>query len=267
MKDFTIDTYRRLLAALSLNDRQFLRCKDFFGGAPLQKPMVILRHDVDAKKENSLQFARIQAEMGIAATYYFRITSSSYDEQVIKEIHEMGHEIGYHYETMDTCRGNVKQAYDTFCRELDRFRKFVPVTTICMHGSPLSKFDNREIWQYYDYRLLGIIAEPYFDLNFNKTFYLTDTGRCWDGQKVSVRDKAAKFNLCTNPDFLRLSYHSTFDIISAIQNRNFPSEVMMTFHPQRWTNSALPWYTELITQTLKNEVKRVLVAGKKAKNQ
>ena len=63
------------------------------------------------------------------------------------------------------------------------------VKTICMHGSPLSKWDNRDLWKKYDYRDFGIIAEPYFDVDFDEVFYLTDTGRRWDGDKVSVRDK------------------------------------------------------------------------------
>jgi hypothetical protein len=58
-----------------------------------------------------------------------------------------------------------------------------------MHGSPLSKWDNRDLWKRYDYRDFGIIAEPYFDLDFDEVFYLTDTGRRWDGDRVSVRDK------------------------------------------------------------------------------
>jgi hypothetical protein len=35
----------------------------------------------------------------------------------------------------------------------------------------------------------GIIAEPYFDVDFKEVLYLTDTGRRWDGDEVSVRDK------------------------------------------------------------------------------
>ena len=45
------------------------------------------------------------------------------------------------------------------------------------------------MWKKYDYRELGIIAEPYFDLDFSKVLYLTDTGRRWDGEGVSIRDK------------------------------------------------------------------------------
>ena len=33
-----------------------------------------------------------------------------------------------------------------FGRNLEKFRKFYPVKTICMHGSPLSKWDNRDLW-------------------------------------------------------------------------------------------------------------------------
>ena len=33
-----------------------------------------------------------------------------------------------------------------FERNLRRFRKLYPVKTICMHGSPLSKWDNRDLW-------------------------------------------------------------------------------------------------------------------------
>jgi hypothetical protein len=84
----------------------------------------------------------------------------------------------------------------------------------------MSKFDNRDIWKKYDYRKLGIFAEPYFDINFNELFYLTDTGRRWDGHLYNVRDKATTANPVTNPEFLKLRFHSTQDIIDAIQRRS-----------------------------------------------
>ena len=80
-------------------------------------------------------------------------------------------------------------AIDDFRLNLEKFRKICAVKTICMHGSPLSKWDNRDLWKRYDYRDFGIIAEPYFDVDFDEVFYLTDTGRRWDGDDVSVRDK------------------------------------------------------------------------------
>jgi len=80
-------------------------------------------------------------------------------------------------------------AYEDFCRNLERLRAIVPVETICMHGSPLSRISNLDLWKRYDYKGLGIIAEPYLDIDYNQVFYITDTGRRWDGDRVSVRDK------------------------------------------------------------------------------
>lgn len=79
-----------------------------------------------------------------------------------------------------------------FERNLEKLRKISPVKTICMYGSPLSKYDNKKLWEKYDYRDYGIIAESYFNIDFNEVFYLSDTGRRWGGDSVSVRDKAVK---------------------------------------------------------------------------
>lgn len=254
--DFTVKTYHRLLDSL-LSSYRLTGYKEF-----LENPAantIIIRQDVDKKKLNALQFAEIQNKYGIRSTFYFRILPVSFDARIIGKIFALGHEIGYHYETMDTCLGNVDKAYDEFCRNLETFRKVVPVHTICMHGSPLSKFDNREIWKKYDYRDLQIIAEPYFNLDFNEVFYLTDTGRRWDGASVSVRDKAMASRPVQNADFVNRSFHSTFDIIKAVEQHDFPDKVMMTFHPQRWTDNVLPWLYELMFQNLKNQVKSFLV--------
>jgi len=169
----------------------------------------------------------------------------------------------YYHETTDTCKGDVDKAYDEFCHNLYKFRKLTPVKTISMHGSPLSSFDNRAIWMKYDYRKLGIIAEPYFDIDFNALFYLTDTGRCWDGHLYNVRDKATKENPVTNQEFLKLRYHSTNEIIKAVNEGNFPKQVMLNFHPQRWNAKPLPWIKEFVFQNIKNQGKRLLIKLRK----
>ena len=51
---------------------------------------------------NSLRTARIESELGIKGTYYFRMIPESFDDRVIKQIYDLGHEIGYHYEDVGT---------------------------------------------------------------------------------------------------------------------------------------------------------------------
>jgi hypothetical protein len=250
--DFTIKKYTVLLEQLKKSGYSFQTVAGFIQQP--EKKVVVLRHDVDDLPFNSLKFAMIQNKMDIKGSYYFRVIPSSFDMEIIQEISNMGHEIGYHYETMDTCNGNVENAYNEFCRNLELFRKIVPVNTICMHGSPASHFDNREIWSKYNYKQMGITAEPYFDIDYNKVFYLTDTGRRFDGEKVSVRDKPMEKIHTSWP-----SYHKLDEIINALHKNSFPDVVMMALHPQRWSDNILFWAKELILQNLKNTVKRHIV--------
>lgn len=261
--DFTITSYKKLLQALLAGNYTFLTFDAYIKSDETTinqfEKLVVLRHDVDDRPQNSLAFAEIQSELGIKGTYYFRKVPQSFDVSIIEKIKDLGHEIGYHYETMDTCKGNIDDAYKEFVVNLDIFNKLIPISTISMHGSPMSKFDNRKIWEKYDYKTLGIIAEPYFDINFDKLYYITDTGRCWNGHLFNVRDKATKDNPLTNKDFISKNYHSTPDIIYAIQNNTFPFKTMMNFHPQRWNSNLYFWTKELVLQNIKNQVKKIIV--------
>jgi hypothetical protein len=247
MLDFTVKAYHKLLDTLVSEGYSFQTFEQFL--ALTAKRVVILRHDVDARNQNSLLFAKIQHERKIKGSYYFRMVNGSYDEQIIREISGMGHEIGYHYETMDTCKGDLDKAYVEFTSHLEKLRLLAPIHTICMHGSPRSAFDNKAIWQKFSYREAGIIGEPYYDIDFNQVAYLTDTGRKWNGSKVSVRDKVQ--------GAFHFDYRSTFDIIKNV--RELPDKLMLTFHPQRWTNDPLLWCQEMIMQNIKNQVKKFIV--------
>lgn len=215
------------------------------------KRMIFLRHDIDAKIEHALQFARIEKQLGIIGTYFFRTVPGLFDPDIIKQVHSLGHEIGYHYEDLATCDGDMKKAIKSFEKNLGKIRQIVPIKTICMHGSPRSKYDNRDLWKKYDYHKFDIIAEVYLDTDFRQINYYSDTGRRWDGERFAVRDKVIGG---TDKKICR----STFDLIEAFKNNKLGENVMLTFHPQRWTNNPIFWITELIGQNVKNTVKYFL---------
>ena len=246
--DFTLKKYIELLEALKNSDYSFLTFKSFLQDA--KKKSIVLRHDVDLLPLNSLAFAKVQAEYGVKGTYYFRAVPQSWDEDIIKAIHNLGHEIGYHYECLTTTKGNLKKGIEDFEKNLDELRKLAPVSTICMHGSPMSKHDSKDLWKQYDYKDYGIIGEPYFDVDFKKVFYLTDTGRKWDGDKVSVRDRV--------DSGFDLSFHKTDEIVVAIKANELPDQIIFTFHPQRWNDNKMKWTKELLLQNTKNVVKRII---------
>lgn len=258
--DFTRNKYRQLLVSLQTSGYGFIRFADYSKGKR-EGRFVILRHDVDLRPDFSLATAKIEHELGIRSVYYFRAVPESWDENIIKEIASMGHEVGYHYESLTTCNGNIKAAYEDFKKHLNELRCLATVETICMHGSPRSPFDSKDIWKTYDYKALGIIGEPYLDTDFSQLLYLTDTGRRWDGYKVSVRDKIEGYQ--EEWDAKGLSFHSTDDVIHALQEKRLPEQLMITTHPQRWNAEMVGWCSELLLQSLKNCVKRFLIMIRK----
>ena len=286
MNDFTYSIYKKLLITIREN-YHFQTLREF-----IEKPeskVVILRHDVDKLPQNALWFAQIEHKLGIIGTYYFRIVPESFEPKIIENIASLGHEIGYHYEDVDLAYKKLKAkskeqraernsqhpepstqnlydlAIENFSENLEVLRKIVPVKTICMHGSPLSKFDNKLLWKYYDYKDFGIIGEPYFDVDYSKVLYITDTGRKWNNQSVSVRDKVdqtmrvEKEQKQHNNLQEQYSFRNTYDIIKVVENKALPNTIMINAHPHRWFDNYWGWTKELIMQNLKNIIKRLIV--------
>jgi predicted glycosyltransferase len=252
--DFTFGKYHELLTALCRAGYEFRTFEEYCKGNTEGK-FVILRHDVDARATASHRTACMEHALGIRASYYFRITPQSNQPGIIRSVAELGHEIGYHYEEMSTTHGNSEEAIRLFENNLRYFRQFYPVVTVSMHGSPTSAFDNRDLWQKYDYKQWGIIGEPYKDIDFGNVAYLTDTGRCWNGTRYSIRDKT-DHEQCTN-------FKTTGEIIRAAEYGLLPLQIMITTHPQRWTDNRFVWWQEYILQNAKNQIKRLIIRLKK----
>ena len=229
MKDFTFETYRCLIQRLKETGYIFQCVADYIN-SPSPKA-VILRHDVDIRNWAADRLALYENHLGIKSTYYFRYKRNGFDIKTIKSVIELGHEIGYHYEDLTHHNGNASAAIESFQRNLKELRKLYPVETICMHGRSGSTYDNRDLWKKYDYREFGVIAEPYLDLDFDKVLYLSDVARRWNGSKIALRDKvASKF------DF---DFKTTYDLLESIDQ--LPDRVMLTMHPELWTDNIWEW--------------------------
>lgn len=246
--DFTLNIYSLLVESFLKKSYHFQSYNEFVL-RPRNK-VVILRHDVDRLPRNALQLANLEYKLGVKSSYYFRIVKKSNDPKIIHAIANLGHEIGYHYEDLSIAKGNVHMAIESFQKNLEYFRKFYPVRTIAMHGSPISKWDNRLLWDDYDYHDFGIIGEPYIDVDYNEVFYVTDTGRKWNNFTVSIRDKVdSKFNY---------QIKNTGIFIEMITNAKLPNKILLNTHPQRWSNFGFNWLYEYIFQFLKNPIKSML---------
>ena len=252
--DFTIKKYRELVSALKDAGYEFVTYAEYAEGHRADK-LVVMRHDVDRQVERARRLAEVESEMRVRASYYLREKFIDDDSDEIRYIESLGHEVGYHYEELVREKGEVDKAYAKFVRNVKKMRQVADVRTITMHGSPTSRFDSKDMWRVYDYKKLGLIGEPQFDVDWSEMFYLTDTGCSWNG--VSRRDKVEERALAWKAK--GWVYDKTDDVIKALKEESFPNCVMMTTHPQRWTDNMWEWMRELVVQKLKNIIKRFLI--------
>lgn len=96
---FTLDHYKEILiAAINAGYRY-----SFFGDPPKHEFTLYLRHDVDNSIDSASRLARIEAELGISATYFLLLRSENYNLishsnlESIEAIRAMGHRIELHF--------------------------------------------------------------------------------------------------------------------------------------------------------------------------
>ena len=246
--DFTTEKFRELCSALAENYTSVTIEQYLTAGNDLPDRFVLMRHDVDGKAIPSLRTALIEKEFGIRATYYFRAKRNIYVTEVIQQIEAMGHEIGYHYETLSDSNGDYEKAIKLFGEEVQRFRSICTLKTISMHGASLSKYDNRDLWNRYDFKDFGIIGEAYLSLG-EELNYFTDTGRGWNS-KNNLRDfipgRTQKFVAETTDDLIRL--------IGSGKMEN----LYITLHPDRWTSTTFRWALFWVQDLAFNSAKKAL---------
>lgn len=254
--DHTLKTYKALVSALIDTGYHFQSFEEYLTN-PQGGKVMIMRHDVDEFPQNALKMAKIEHDLGVKATYFFRIVKQSNKPDIIRQIANLGHEIGYHYEDLSSANGDYEIAIHSFEKNLTYFRQFYPVKTICMHGSSTSKHDNRTLWDHFSLTDYGIIGEPYLSLDFNDIFYITDTGNAWDGGKYAIRDVVE--------NRFGISFHSTQQVIDGIRSGQFPQKCMILAHTL-WSDTFLQWTAIHAREFIRNHIKLLAQRNKFVSN-
>lgn len=231
MRDFTLIAYRAYLEALKSSIGIFFRFDNFFKQPSQPESFCLIRHDVDRKPKNAQLMAQLEHELDIHTTYYFRTKNHTLKPDIIKAIHEMGHEIGYHYESLSDTNGNLDAAIEDFKKNLEKIRSIVPVTTCAMHGRPLKPYDNRDIWRNSENHTkliseLKMLGEVYLDLDYSDIAYINDTGRNWTSGKSNIRDKVSSR--------IQTDFQSGDELLSYLKTSPHPKMVFQ-IHPERWS--------------------------------
>jgi hypothetical protein len=108
-EDFTVDRYANILKVAKTKYR-FATFEDCHG----EGPTALWRHDVDFSPQRALALAKIEADAGVVATYFFQLSSRFYNvfepeiSSIVRQIGLLGHAIGLHFETETAGHSVVK---------------------------------------------------------------------------------------------------------------------------------------------------------------
>lgn len=232
MRDFTLAAYLAVVRALQARELPIFGVRDWLREQPARGALI--RHDVDRRPHNALRMAQAEARAGLRTTYYFRVVGSAYDLDVIRAVHQLGHEVGYHYEDLALARGDVDAALASFEKHLAALRAVAPIETIAMHGSPLSRHNNLDLWRHAQPSRFGIVADAFLSVDYAATYYFTDTGRSWGATATNLRDWPPGALAPASP--VRDS-----PALCRFIARGDAGKIAISAHPERWDATLPGW--------------------------
>ena len=248
--DFTLDKYIYLCRAILGLRCPVMTVEQYLARKEPSGLCIVLRHDVDRHGSRATRMAELESDLGVRATYYLRTTPKLLEPSIIKRIRDAGHEVGYHYETLATANGDYERAIALFERELARLREYVPVRTISMHGSPLSEWNNLNLWERYRFEDFDLAGDAVLSMEDRAPYYFTDTGRSWHVGAGNLRDKMNSLAALSG-------VRTTDDLVGFLENRP-DCAVCINAHPNRWASNAVSWTVSLAEDWLVNCVKRAV---------
>lgn len=198
---------------------------------------LVLKHDVENNPIKAYKFAKIENNYGHKGSYYIQayLLKKKRNVIILKKIQEMGHEVSYHYDVMDSNGGKIASAIDEFSVNIKLFESNgFNIKTVCQHGNPIVErigyHSNRDFFRNkYVRELYSEIAD--IMVNF-KTKYGIEYSYYSDAGRKIKRIYDPINNDIENSDEKNTIYED-LDILLG----NIDGKSIVSVHPHRWSNS------------------------------
>lgn len=209
-----------------------------------KKNYLVLKHDVETNVQKAYDMSVIENRYGHQGSYYIQayLMENKKNIEILKKMKEMGHEISYHYDVMDSNKGDINKAIIEFEHNKKIFEVCgFKLVTICQHGNPIVErigyTSNRDFLRNsFVKNLYPCIAD--IMVNFKKMYntdydYYSDAGR--------------KFHLIADPinndvipsDNKNTSIENLTELYNCIIQKT--NSVIISTHPHRWTKSKVEY--------------------------
>lgn len=222
---------------------------------------LVLKHDVETNVYSAYRMAQIEQKYGHRGSYYVQayLLDDAQNVKLLRKMQEMGHEVSYHYDVMDSCKGNLEKAITEFEANRKRFEdNGLKVITVCQHGNPVVErvgyTSNRDFFRSERvqalYPDLSDIMVDYPDKHKTNYQYFSDAGRIFKRIFDPIN------NDVVNSDEKNIPYKNLSDLFNALDNQ---AGNIISTHPHRWTGSAVKYVIKnVIFKTVKSAAKLLI---------
>lgn len=234
---FTYNRWDTFCRELSLKELQSIPVKDIVPSAP---QYVVLKHDVETDLKKAYRLATIEHKYGHRGSYYVQayLMHDAANIRLLQVMQQMGHEISYHYDVMDSCKGDLNKAIQEFADNKQLFEKNgFAISTVCQHGNPVVErvgyTSNRDFFRSNLVRALypkirDVMVNLKSDVPTDFTYY-SDAGRVFK----MIYDPLN--NDIVNSDDKNVAYQNLDKLLEVL---NFDKGIIISTHPHRWCGSA-----------------------------
>lgn len=209
----------------------------------IQGKYIVLKHDVETDVHRAFELARIEQKYGHRGSYYVQayLMQKQKNIEILEQMKVMGHEISYHYDVMDSNKGNLERAIVEFEKNRSVFENNgFQIITVCQHGNPVIErvgytsnrdfFRSKEVQELYP-DIADIMVD--FKDKYNTEYaYYSDAGRRFclifdpiNNDRVKSDDKNIVFN----------------DLNEVYEAIRCGGNAIISTHPHRWTKSTMEY--------------------------
>ncbi len=205
------------------------------------KEYVVLKHDVETNVKHAYDIACIEYENGHCGSYYVQayLLEKDANIELLKKMQDMGHEVSYHYDVLDSSKGDLDQAIEEFERNRIKFEKCgFEIKTVCQHGNPVVErigyTSNRDFFRSDRVKNLypnisDIMVNYKYDYKTDYQ-YFSDAGRrfknIYDPLNNDIEDSSEK----------DVVYENLEELLRSLKREG---RYIISIHPHRWTKSSL----------------------------
>ena len=205
---------------------------------------ICIKHDVETDVGKALSIAQIEKNHRIRATYFVQSYLLDDNIDLLQEISNLGHEVTYHYDVLDSNKGDMIAAIEEFSDNVSRFRESgFEVRTVCPHGNPIMQRDgwssNKDFFRNTDvvelYPHVFDVVVQVKDVVKSKVAYISDAGYGW--KLIGNVDENDIQNI-GDIDIDRLS--------TMLKLIGDSKKVIVSSHPHRWSSHRFIFYYQII---------------------